>query len=194
MLNKAKLYLILLLLPINACIAQPIQTDQTNDCSYPHAVITVIAPINNASVVSDGKGADPSSLEHTVTHTIEYKNGDIAVLEQKYCSMYNFEVTYRIKQLTEKSFSAALSNIDQLIPKVKQDYRLVAPLDMIVNREMNEHQLSIESAFTRGLPQMAARSDNSVEHFIRFQPATGDSEATLTFTLGLVDCNKAYLA
>lgn len=185
MLNKVTLHLFFSLLLVNECTAQPVQPAQMKDCSYPHAVITAIAPIDNASVLPGVKGTDPSSLEHTVIHTIEYKNGDIAVLEQKYCSMYNFEVTYRIKQLTQKSFTEALSNIDQLIPKVKQDYRLVAPLDMIVDREMNEHQLSIESAFTRGLPQMAARSDNSVEHFIRFQPATGDSEATLTFYFGL---------
>lgn len=185
MLNKATLYLILSLLPINACSAQPVQTAQVKDCSYPHAVITSIAPIDNASVLPGVKGSDPSSLEHTVTHTIEYKNGDVAVLEQKYCSMYNFEVTYRIKQLTKQSFTAALSNIGQLIPKVQQDYRLIAPLDMIVDREMNEHQLSIESAFTRGIPQMAARSDNTVEHFIRFQPATSDNQTTLTFYFGL---------
>ena len=185
MLNKATLHLMLLLLPISACSAQPVQTAQAKDCSYPHAVITLIAPIDNASVLTGVKGSDPSSLEHTITHTIEYKNGDTAVLEQKYCSMYNFGVTYRIKQLTKLSFTAALSNIGQLIPKVKQDYRLIAPLNMIVNREMNEHQLSIESAFTRGLPQMTARSDNSIEHFIRFQPATNDNQATLTFYFGL---------
>ena len=185
MLNKATLYLTLSLLPINACSAQPVQTAQAKDCSYPHAVITSIDSIDNASVLPEVKGSAPSSLEHTVTHTIEYKNGDIAVLEQKYCSMYNFEVTYRIKQLTKQSFTAALSNIGQLIPKVQQDYRLIAPLDMIVDREMNEHQLSIESAFTRGLPQMAARSDNSVEHFIRFQPATSGNPTTLTFYFGL---------
>lgn len=182
MVIKATLYGMLSLLLSNTANAQ---TAQAKDCSYPHAVITAIAPIDNASVLSDVEGTDPSSLEHTVTHTIEYKNGDIAVLEQKYCSMYNFEVTYRIKQLTEQSFTAALKNIDQLIPKVKQDYRLVAPLDMIVNREMNEYKLSIESTFTRGLPQMAARSDNSVEHFIRFQPATGDSQAFLSYYFGL---------
>lgn len=185
MLNKVSLYLMLSLLPINACSSQSVQTVQSKDCSYPHAVINSIAPIDNASVLPGVKGTDPSSLEHTVTHTIEYKNGDVAVLEQKYCSMYNFEVTYRIKHLTDKSFLAALKNIDQIIPKVEQDYRLVAPLDMVVDREMNEHQLSIESTFTRGLPQMAARSDNSVEHSIRFQPATPDNQATLTFYFGL---------
>ena len=175
----------LTLLPINACSAQPVQTAQAKDCSYPHAVINSIASIDNANVLPRVKGSNPSSLEHTVTHTIEYKNGDVAMLEQKYCSMYNFEVRYRIKQLTKQSFTAALSNIGQLIPKVQQDYRLIAPLDMIVDREMNEHQLSIESAFTRGLPKMAARSDNSVEHFIRFQTATGDNPTTLTFHFGL---------
>ncbi len=182
MLNKAALHLTLSLLLINSCTAQ---TTQTQDCSYAHTVLASIDQIDGASISSSEKGIDPSSSENVVTHNIEYRNGDIATIEQKYCSMYNFEVTYQIKQLTKESFTAALNNIDRLIPKVEQDYRLVAPLEMIIVREMSEHQLSIESEFTRGLPEMAARSNSSFEHFLRFQPATNDSAAKVTFYFGI---------
>lgn len=184
MLNKIAFTLILAALPLSACAASN-RVDLPN-CSYLQNIVDSIAPVDNAEVISEIKSRDADSLEKVSTHSVEFDNGDSARVEQKYCSMYNFSVIYQLKKNTPSSFTIALKNIDQLIPKVNQDYRLKAPLTMIIDRLMNENDYSVDTAFEHALPSMAASSEQYAEHSISFHlTPKSDYQAVINFQFSI---------
>ncbi|PKM45693.1 MAG: hypothetical protein CVV05_05375 [Gammaproteobacteria bacterium HGW-Gammaproteobacteria-1] len=157
------------------------------NCAYAEKVTYHLPALENATYLSEAKGVDPDSQEETITHTIQYANGDTAILEQKYCSMYNFQLSYKIKKLNRTNFEHSLNNIDKLIRDVQQDYKLKAPLKDVVDMTMNQRGLSIDSAFSYDLPAQAAKSSERVEQTISFAPhgRNGSFDAEIEFYFGL---------
>ncbi|HEY7773255.1 MAG TPA: hypothetical protein VIC26_08730 [Marinagarivorans sp.] len=180
MLKKIVFALILPSLPLSACAAS--NDINLPDCSYSQKVVSSIAPVENAKVISEIESRDPDSFEKVSTHIVEFSNGDIARIEQKYCLMYNFEVSYQLKKNSPNGFITALNRIELLINKTQQDYRLKAPLSKIVDRMMNENNESTESPFEHTLPVKAASSDQYFQHFISYRlTPKSNNEAIITF-------------
>jgi len=156
-------------------------------CAYAKKVAYHLPTFENATYIGETKGVDPDSQEETITHTIQYANGDTAILEQKFCSMYNFQLSYKIKKLNRTNFEHSLNNIDKLIRGVQQDYMLKAPLKDVVDMTMNQRGLSINAAFSYDLPAQVAKSSDHVEHTISFAPHenNGAFGAEVEFYFGL---------
>jgi hypothetical protein len=156
-------------------------------CAYAKKVTYHLPTSEIATYLSETKGVDPDSQEETITHTIQYANGDTAILEQKFCSMYNFQLSYKIKKLNRTNFEHSLNNIDKLIRGVQQDYMLKAPLKDVVDMTMNQRGLSINAAFSYDLPAQVAKSSDHVEHTISFAPHenNGAFGAEVEFYFGL---------
>lgn len=173
-----------LLTAFNVACAQDVDVQ---DCVYATKVIYHLPSADGSAYLSEVRGIDPRSKEQTVTHTIQFSNGDAAILEQKYCSMYNFQLIYKIKKLNKKNFVYCLDNIDKLIRSVQQDYMLKAPLKDVVDMTMNQRGLSINAAFSYDLPAQAANSSEYVEHTISFSPhgSNGPLGAEVEFYFGL---------
>ncbi|WP_157209740.1 hypothetical protein [Marinimicrobium agarilyticum] len=114
-------------------------------------------------------------------------NGDFVYIEQKYCSMYNLTVVYRLTELNESSFSRGLDVIHRIIESVDQGYHLKSPLKDIVNMTMNQRGLTLNESFEYGLPLQAARSSDNVEHTISFVrlAESNDFPAEIQFYLGI---------
>ena len=156
-------------------------------CAYAGKVVYHLPVLDNAKYLREVKGIDPDSQEETVTHTIQFANGDTATLEQKYCSMYNFQLSYEIKKLNKQNFEYCLVNIDKLIRSVQQDYQLKAPLKDVVDMAMNQRSLSIDSAFSYDLPAQVVKSHEYVENTISFTPhkANETAGAKVEFYFGI---------
>ena len=163
------------------------QNNDAQKCAYATKVKYHLPAVDNATYLSEVKGIDRYG-ENTITYSIQFTDGDQATLEQKYCEMYNFEVTYKIKKLNRQNFKHSLDNIEKLIRSVQQDYKLKHALRDIVEMTMNERNLSINSAFKYGLPLQAVNSSEYVEHSISFTPHKDkeafDAEVIFYFGLG----------
>ncbi len=179
------IFIVMMVMTFGVACAQ--DTDVLS-CAYTTKVIYHLPALGGATYLSEVKGTDPDSQEETVTHTIQFSNGDTATLEQKYCSMYNFQLSYKLKKLDKRNFEQSLDNIDKLIRSVKQDYKLKAPLKDVVNMTMNQKNLSINSAFSYDLPAQAVKSSEYVEHNISFTPRKDnepyDAKVEFYFALG----------
>jgi hypothetical protein len=163
------------------------QDEAALKCDYTSKVVYHLPEIKDATYLSEVKGVDPDSQEETVTHTIQFANEDTATLEQKYCSMYNFQLRYKIKELNQRNFEHCLDAIDKVIRAVKQDYKLKAPLKSVVDMNMNQRGLSLKSPFSFGLPAQAVNSSEYVENTITFTPQKGEGQfdAEVEFYFGL---------
>jgi hypothetical protein len=158
------------------------------NCDYSSSVIAHLSALDNASTISEVTGIDPDSHEKTITHSFKFDNGDMATIEQKYCSMYNFQLSYKIKKLNKDNFNQSLINIDNLIHSVQQDYHLKAPLNVIINMTMNQKKLTLNSTFSYDIPPQAVSSTELVENSISFHPLkendTYNAEIEFYFGLG----------
>ncbi len=171
---KIGLIAVLLLFCNTACAHQ--EADVT-PCPYSEAITQHIAAPPNAKVSQHQSGVDIDSHELTKTHIVEFVNGDVATIEQKYCSMYNFSVIYTVSSISEQAFKDGLKNIHRLIDAVEQNYHLKAPLEDIVNMTMNQRKLSLQDSFGFGLPGQAVTSDSHVEHSLSFTRLPGGKTA-----------------
>jgi hypothetical protein len=163
------------------------QSQESAECFYTNQVVQELSNPNGGKVVAEVKGMDQDSEEITYTHTIEFDNQDTASVEQKYCSMYNMSVIYKLRKLDKENFEKALNSIDEITKSVKQDYQLKAPLMAVVDMTMNQRKLSLDSAFEVGLPAQAVNSGEYVEHgigFKRLEDDTFDAEIEFYFALG----------
>ncbi|VAW60916.1 hypothetical protein MNBD_GAMMA11-427, partial [hydrothermal vent metagenome] len=59
------------------------------------------------------------SNEQITTLYLTYKNGDTAIIEHKYCIMYNFEVSYLV---ADPDFSNSQKNIGKLMAQLFKQY------------------------------------------------------------------------
>lgn len=158
-------------------------------CAISSASISIPTAIDLGSVksVAEKTFKDISSNENVIEHTVVFTNGDEAILNQKYCSMYNFTADYKIKSINKNSFQAALDNIQKLTEAVKQDFKLKAPLKLFVDMEMNKNNYSLDQSFEFSLSDKAIKSGEYVETNILFEKpeSSANHEARIEFYFGL---------
>lgn len=164
------------------------KNDNSTECFYARKVVLDLNDPPDGKIVNSVRGVDEDSGEATYTYIIEFDNRDEASAEQKYCSMYNMSVVYKIRKLDEGNFARALNAIGEIVRSVQQDYLLHGSLKSIVEMTMRENNLSLESEFDIGLPARSAISREYVEHAIRFKPLDRldafDAEIEFYFALG----------
>lgn len=184
MIHRARLLFLLILLANFASA----QNDDSAECSYAGRVVLDLDDPSGGKIIKRVKGVDEDSGEATYTYIIEFDNRDVASAEQKYCSMYNMSVVYKIRKLDEGNFARALNAIGEIVRSVQQDYLLHGSLKSIVEMTRRENNLSLESEFDIGLPAWSAISSEYVEHAIRFKPLDRlyafDAEIEFYFALG----------
>lgn len=157
------------------------------ECPYSDQVTHNLEITFSGQLISESKERDKESGEHLVKRELRLDSGDSVYIEQKYCSMYNLTVVYRLTEVNDSSFEKGLGVIHDVITSVDQDYRLKSPLEDVVNMTMNQRGLTLDESFEYGLPLQAARSSDNVEHTISFVrlPESNDFPAEIQFYLGI---------
>ncbi len=114
------------------------------------------------------------SNEQITTLYLTYKNGDTAIIEHKYCIMYNFEVSYLV---ADPDFSDSQKNIGKLMAQIFKQYAVkkiifTPPLENILKNKTYDFDFS---------------GYNNVELFIEQQPLTKGSTFShmITFYIGI---------
>jgi hypothetical protein len=101
------LYLTLLIILSASCSAG---TADNSKCSITTKSLK-LPPPKSADIVNSFWQDDIDGEETIKRLTINYKDGSVAMIEHKYCSMYNFEVAYYVKDKNKVNTTDAISEI-----------------------------------------------------------------------------------
>jgi len=121
-----------------------------NGCDIPKNFVKHVN-IKDTTIASQSwkNAVDPDSDEYTTTLKLIYKSGDMAVIEHKFCSMYNYELTYFV---ADNNFKATHENIGKLINKISQQSVAIktsfkTPLDEAIKIKLVQSKLSKSKPF-----------------------------------------------
>jgi hypothetical protein len=98
-------------------------------------------------------------------------NGDRIVIEQSYCHMYNYTLTYLL--LGDKkptSLVESLPVLDDLIAKAKAHEALTLSFSEIVLESLSMSQKMLKEPFSLGLPPQFTSTTESVEYSFDYRP------------------------
>lgn len=121
-----------------------------NNCNYTKDFVkhTNIKDLNILSQ-SWKNTIDPDSDEYVTTHKIRYKNGNKAIIEHKFCEMYNYELNYFI---ADNKFKTTPKNIGKLVNKIYQQSTAVKihfkiPLNIAITDKLTHSGFSQSKLF-----------------------------------------------
>lgn len=165
--NKLLNIVFLILAPLGIAQGQ-------SSCVFSSGFVKQTIPVNvsTISVNSWESGYDKRSDEHLKTLRILFKNGDHAVIQHKYCSMYNFEVVYlrnsQSSYLDEKSIAKIVAGLFEQYSVLK--VKFTRPLADIISSSLKSGGFDVDKDMSIGLPESEAEYENSrVEYSIDYK-------------------------
>jgi hypothetical protein len=131
-------------------------------------------PQNAANVATHywESGIDKRSDEHLKTLHIIYKNGDHAVIQHKFCSMYNFEVVYLRNSQADYLDAASIAKIvnDLYTQYAAKKAKFSRPLVDIISTSLKKAGFDIDKDSAVGLPENDASYPNArVEYSLDYK-------------------------
>ncbi|WP_431687170.1 hypothetical protein [Hahella sp. NBU794] len=172
-----------LLIATASCSAEEAQ------CGYKATFVKEAAVTDSSVALSHwSTERDRKSDEYIKKLYLVYKNGDIAVIEHKYCDMYNFEVSY---SFSGQNPAPTSQSIGQIIEKHAQ-YAQLTPtyspsLSSIVTSELEKNAFDGQKPLSLGLPQEPLTFDDFVEYSVSFLPNKESNilQSSLSFYMGI---------
>lgn len=142
-------------------------------CTYPADFVALSAPSGQSDIAHYQwiEGRDVHSDEFVKALHLLYKNGDYAVIEHKYCSMYNFSLAYyrsaQAPALDAAGIGALTAEHFQHYARVKA--RFSKPLSDLIGAGLAQAGFPGATAIEHALPTQAVDLDQSVDYMITFQ-------------------------
>ncbi|MES2675416.1 MAG: hypothetical protein V4660_14335 [Pseudomonadota bacterium] len=130
-----KIILIALALLTSSCFAaEKPATSTTNSCSFTKESLKFSALKDPAIINSYWQHTqDPETEEFVDRLFIAYRNGDSAVIEHKYCLIYNFKASY---YSTAGEHTQSIEKLDQLLFNLQDLNALATKLSVIPNKKI----------------------------------------------------------
>ena len=192
--NKLLMAILFLVIPLSAIAGK-------TDCIFPINTVKQVAPPNPATVAayqwgSPGYDKDASS-EYMQTLRILYKNGDHAVIQHKYCTVYRIEINYfrnrQADDLDAKAISILIAGLYAQYYAAPEKVIFTKPLAEIIATTFKQQGFDREKDFTYGLPNDAANYPHpqlSVDYLISYKPldeyrTSGIYSSVTTLSMGL---------
>lgn len=165
---KKLLIIFLLSMSSLACSAD------NSKCSYSEDMIKQTAPQNAANIAAYywQSGLDKRSDEHLKTLHIIYKNGDHAVIQHKFCSMYNFEVIYLRNSQADYLDAGSIAKIASGLytQYAAKKAKFSRPLDEIILTSLKKAGFDVDKNSAVGLPENDASYPNArVEYSLDYK-------------------------
>ena len=190
--NKLLMIILVLCLPLTAVATAPV-------CEFPKEMVKQTPPPNAATVAAyqwDTGYDKEASGEYMQTLRILYKNGDHAVIQHIYCSVYRFKISYfrnrQADNLDAKAISTLMAGLYTQYFSAPQKIKYARPLAQIIAATFKEQNFDREKDFGFGLPlEEASYPDTNLEldFLIQYKPldsATSYVYSSVTsFSLGL---------
>ncbi|MBL4608033.1 MAG: hypothetical protein JKY01_09430 [Pseudomonadales bacterium] len=158
---------------LNAALSVANENNPAPSCRYQkdyvdHQKTPESSDILTAKWISD---VAPDSNEFRKTLFILYKNGDTATIEHKYCSIYNFEISYMAKDEQEKTLEHFSAVIQQLTQSAYFDLEFNPSVKLIIQQTLSK-TFNKSKPQSIGLPYSKAESstNESVEYSVSYTP------------------------
>ena len=181
----------LLLTPL-ALTASSIYTAAEPQCANPANTVKELPPQNATTIARHFWESGRDRYKgHLKTLHIFFKNGDYAVLQHQYCTMYNFEAVY-FRNGQEDDLDAAgivgiLTDLYERYAAKKATFK--RPLADIISASLKERGFSDDKDIRVGLPENDADYPNKrVQysiHYSSLQRNTSVYSSVSTFYLGI---------
>src|SRR5690606_26806479 len=159
---------------LTLAVACHAETDGTHECPLTSKKLSFITPtsdnIANAFWQTGTDGYESVDRLHIV-----YKNGSVAVVEHKYCSMYNFEIAYYVNKVDE------LSGIKELEKTLKRFFTYSAIQDVDIQKAISamtmrftEKGFNADGALTTGY-EGSTQDNKKAEYSLGYVPVEDSS-------------------
>ncbi len=149
-------------------------------CEYPKDFVETDAPSakNDIAHYHWIETRDADSEEFIKALHLLYKNGDYAVVEHKYCSLYNFSLAYyrsaQAPALDAARIGALTAEHFQRYAKIKADFS--SPLSNIITTGLGQAGFPQAKSIDHALPTQEVNLDQGIEYLISYQDL-GDATA-----------------
>jgi hypothetical protein len=176
-----KLFILTLVLMLPAC--SEALDNETAQCKYTDASI-VSHVKKEGSIVQYDSTRMPAKEgdERVLKEHLALSNGDNVTIEQSYCYMYNYTLTYQLAGIkSPTSLVQILPFFDKIISKSNASQYLVQPFSEIVLDSLSMPQKMLKIPFSQGLPERFTSTSENVEYSIDYSPLKGDTRFSTVF-------------
>jgi hypothetical protein len=177
------LYLTLLITLSASCSAG---TADNGKCSITTKSLNLTTP-KSANIVNSFWQDDEDGEETIKRLTINYKDGSIAMIEHKYCSMYNFEVAYYVKDKgSVKTTDAISETLNSLFAYAALTDNSQKSAIQAMTQRLKEKKFNPDNSVSTGYDQ-SNESNQKSEYSISYLPIEDSSlhEAALFVYMGI---------
>lgn len=162
-------------------------------CANPADTVKERPPHNTTALLRHfwETGRDSRSGEHLKNLYLFFKNGDYAVIQHKYCSMYNFEVAYfRSGQAEDIDAAGVVKVVTELYENyAAKKATFKRPLADVVSASLKERGFDGDKNVSIGLPEGSAKYPNArVQYSLNYTSIYRESSiysGMITFTMGI---------
>lgn len=159
-------------------------------CNYSRNFINKVE-ISDKSIRSQTSlnSVDPDSDEYVTTQYLLYKSGDLAVIEHKFCSMYNYELVYFV---ADGNFKTTAGNIGKLINKIFLQTAAIKPdfnesIAIAIEKKLKKSKFTSSKAFSQGL-EISNNGNINIEqsiNYIKLKHYTSLYQSMISYYLGV---------
>lgn len=169
-------------------LAASISCQAVSECNIDRKNIVLIGSAPPLNSYYKSESVDPSSEELVTTEFLVFPNGDQATVEQKYCDMYNLEISYLIKNIIDsKQNQIALGNIEKILSTLKPSVKYKKTLNAIIEDTIAQYKIDTSKGFSFGLSADNISVNDSAEHQISLTPIKDSNlySATYNYYIGI---------
>ncbi len=157
--------------------------NETAQCKYTDASI-VSHVKKEGSIVQYDSTRMPAKEgdERVLKEHLTLSNGDHVTIEQSYCYMYNYTLTYQLAgKKSPTSLVQILPFLEKMISKSNVSQYLVQPFSEVVLDSLSMPQKMLTSPFSQGLPRRFTSTTENVEYSIEYWPLEGNTRFSAVF-------------
>lgn len=156
---------------ISSCFASE-ESTATNTCNFTRESIALSEPKDAAIINSYWQRTQDAETEEYVDRLfIAYKNGDAAVIEHKYCSIYNFKASYFS---TNGEHTASVDKLDQLMINLQKLNALASKLSVVPNDrvidQLKKSTFDPEKPYRINFDAADKAAENDVSYSFSYDP------------------------
>lgn len=157
--------------------------NEQSKCVYSDDVIVSKVTKGGQIVQYDAKRMPAKQgRERVLSEHLTLSNGDEITIEQSYCHMYHYMLTYYLSgEKKSSSLGEILPTLDDLISKSYAGGNLTQPYSESVLGTLTMQQKTLQMPFSQWLPGRFTSTSDNVEYSIHYKPLEKDKKFSAEF-------------
>lgn len=163
-----KLYPVIAFFLVAGCFASG-QSDD-DECSYKRNHFDFAEPKHQSILFSKWQNTkDPDTDENLDRLVVSYENGDVLIVEHRYCAIYSFKATYHSFSLVSSTV-ALIEIVDRIQQYNLQGENLSLTFSGHLKRNMDELSFNNEKNFRKNFDAADKKGENDVRYSVSYDP------------------------